>query len=948
MELWIGAVNLGFLYAFMTMGVYITFRIHDFPDITVDGSFTTGAATAAILIVSGVNPFIALVLAFAAGAVAGAITALIHTRLKINGLLAGILVMTGLYSINLHLMGRSNTPLLKQTTVLTYLEEINPGLPMELWVLIMLAVVMVIFWLITSYFFKTDLGIVMRATGNNPSMAAANAVNVNNMKVFGIALANGLVGISGGLVAQYQGFADIGMGIGTILIGLAAVIIGESILRLRSIYARILSVIIGSVIFRLMIAVALYVGMDPIDLKLLTAVFVLATLIISKSFSRKKIQGKQSQVLRFFAGGKGRRRVLALVVIGMVAALVLIGITPSSEFQKSHLKIGILQITDHALLNITRDSFIQEMERIGYTQGKNCTIETGNAHGDQPTVISIIDKYLREEMDIIVPISTPCTQATISRVKDRPVVFATVANPFIIGAGSSDTIHLPNVTGVYGWTPMDKMVEMARQILPDSQKVGAIWDPAHANSVFNVANLQKTLDTYADMTFEGVTITASTEVLQAAQSLVQEDIDVFILSPDNIVYSAFEAVVKAAKPRKVPIFLSDVERLKDGALGALGYDYTNSGIQAAHMVDRIIKGENPGKIPFERYSKLTVGVNLDVAREYNIQIPTQVMDQATMIWKDGRMVKYETDSAPTTKSPKRLALFLFSDYGTIMEVSRAVKEELKNSGMLQKHAIAIDEKNAQGEFYLAQSIAQDIVRQEYDYIITLSTPALQVTANANKKIPHIFGFVTDPYRMGVAENPRDHLPNITGVATFQPVESAIRAMRQLLPGAKKIGIVWNPAEACSEACTEKARESAKNYNFELLEATVSNTNEVMNALNSLLAREIDVFLTSGDNTVGMSVESIAFILKKKKIPYFTNAPSDIDRGAMVGIGADYFEVGRETAKTAVRVINGESPRDIPIKNYAPDKIFVNLALANEYGIAISDTFLAKASKIKRK
>ena len=285
MELWIGALNLGFLYAFMTMGVFITFRIHDFPDITVDGSFTTGAAVTATLMVWGLNPFAALFAAFFAGAAAGSITALIHTRMKINGLLAGILVMTGLYSINLHIMGRSNIPLLERNTLFTYLHKINPGLHGEVWTGLALAAVIALFWWITSLFFRTDMGIGMRVTGNNRDMAAAVGINADRMTVLGVALANGLVGVSGGFVAQYQGFADIGMGIGTIVIGLAGVIIGESVLRMRSIYAIILSVILGSVIFRQMIAAALYVGMNPIDLKLLTAAFVLVTLIVSKTIA---------------------------------------------------------------------------------------------------------------------------------------------------------------------------------------------------------------------------------------------------------------------------------------------------------------------------------------------------------------------------------------------------------------------------------------------------------------------------------------------------------------------------------------------------------------------------------------------------------------------------------------------------------------------------------------
>ncbi|MFH1742516.1 MAG: ABC transporter substrate binding protein [bacterium] len=957
MELWIGALNLGFLYAFMTMGVYITFRIHDFPDITVDGSFTTGAAVAAVLIVSGVNPFLALLAAFAVGAAAGCVTALMHTRLNVNGLLAGILVMTGLYSINLHIMGRSNIPLLKQTTLFTYLEKINPGLNMEIWICLAFSVVMILFWLVGALFFKTDFGISMRITGNNPTMAAATGVNVDRMKIFGVALANALVGVSGGLVAQYQGFADIGMGIGTIVIGLAAVIVGESILRVRSMFGRVLSVIIGSVIFRLMIAVALYVGMNPIDLKLLTAGFVLITLIISKTVGHRR-QGQETLAARMSNLSSVKR--FGLVFTGLVLSLVVAVVgyrhsKPATTDSSKHYKIGFLQVSDNGLLNITRDSFADEMKKIGYIHGENCTILLENANGDLPTVNTILDKFLQEDMDIIVPISTACTQATVNKVKDRPVVFATVANPFIIGAGESETEHLPNVTGVYGWAPMDKTIAIVRRILPGKLKIGAIWDPAHANSVFNVENLQKVIEADEDLTFLGATITSSSEVYQAAQSLVQKGIDVFVLSPDNIVYSAFEGVVKAAKTKNIPIFISDVERLGDGALGALGYDYTISGIQAAHLVDRILKGENPKDLPFERYKKLTFGLNLQVAQEIGLSIPPDLLTEATLVYDtDGKQRVVAPAEGSAQPSPQnvpsketRVVLFYFSDHSIITEAANGVCDELKESGTMKQHNISLDIKSAQGDLALAQSIAKDIVGQDYDYVISLTTPILQLMAQANKSIPQVFGAVTDPFRMGVANSPDDHIPNITGVATLQPVESTIKVMRELFPNAKRIGIVWNTGEACSEACTFAARKAAPKYNFELVEANVSSTGEVVQALSSILAKGIDVFITSGDNTVLMATESIGETLKRHKIPFFTNGPSDVEKGAFVSIGADYYQVGREVGKLAKRVMEGENPRDIPINACVPESMWVNLALAEVYGIKVPEEFLARAGKVLR-
>lgn len=634
MELWIGALNLGLLYAFMTMGVFITFRIHNFPDITVDGSLTTGAAVAAVLLVSGFNPFVAMLAAFAAGAAAGSITAVIHTRLNINGLLAGILVMTGLYSVNLHIMGRSNIPLLQQTTFVSLLKAIQPGINIEVLILLVLLAVIGLFWLLMSLFFKTDLGIAMRATGDNAVMAAAASVNVGRMQVFGVALANGMVALSGALIAQYQGFADIGMGVGTVVTGLAAVIVGESILKMRSIYAHIARVILGSVIFRLMIAFALYVGMDPIDLKLLTAVFVLITLVASKFTDRKDTAGWFRPDALWALCVKHRRAAVLGCILAFAAGSALFGFKyfkQAAGRQTGFRTIGVVQVEDNGLMNITRDSFVAEMERIGYRPGKNCRIDLQNANGDLPTVNAILDKFLQQGCDVIVTLSSNCTQAAIHKVKDRPVVFATVANPFILDAGKSDTEHLPNVTGVYGWTPMNRLMEAVRWIRPGKITIGTVYNPAFANAVFNLQMLRKALEAYkGEVTLVETTIAGSSELYQAALSLTQKNIDGFVLIPDNTVYAAFDSVVKAAASKKIPIFMSDVERLADGALFVLGYDYTSSGIQAAHLVDRILKGENPKDIPFERYSKLTRGINLKVAKELGIVIPPEITANATV------------------------------------------------------------------------------------------------------------------------------------------------------------------------------------------------------------------------------------------------------------------------------------------------------------------------------
>ena len=287
MNLWFGALSQGLIYSFLALGVYLSFRVLKFPDMTVDGSLVTGAAVTGILLVKGVNPILAIFLAVIAGSAAGLLTGLINTKLKIAPLLSGILMMTALYSINLHILGRSNLPLLRTRSLMTMIMQENLPVSRDIVHLIFFLLLVILIRMIIVWFLKTDLGLAFRATGDNPEMITAQGVNIHYTKILGLAIANGFVALSGSLVAQYQGFADVGMGIGMLVAGLASVVIGETLVHGLKIGKVISAVILGSVIFRLLIALALKAGLNPIDLKLVTAVFVLLALcfpLIKKFF----------------------------------------------------------------------------------------------------------------------------------------------------------------------------------------------------------------------------------------------------------------------------------------------------------------------------------------------------------------------------------------------------------------------------------------------------------------------------------------------------------------------------------------------------------------------------------------------------------------------------------------------------------------------------------------
>ena len=270
----------GLVYGFLAIGVYQTFRVLAFPDLTVDGSFPLGGAVVAVLIVGGINPWLATLAALGAGMCAGLGTALLNTKLRINALLAGILMMVALYSINLMIMGRANIPLLREITVFEQVSQflrIRTGVTLSI---VFMVVLTFIILAILNWFLRTEIGLALRATGDNAQMVRGLGADTDMTTILGVSISNGLVALSGALVAQNQGFTDVGMGIGMIVMGLASVIIGEGLFRPRGITTILLAAVGGTFAYRLFLGIALRLGLAPANLKLITALLVIVALAI--------------------------------------------------------------------------------------------------------------------------------------------------------------------------------------------------------------------------------------------------------------------------------------------------------------------------------------------------------------------------------------------------------------------------------------------------------------------------------------------------------------------------------------------------------------------------------------------------------------------------------------------------------------------------------------------
>lgn len=279
----LGTLEQSFIFAIMVLGVYLSYKILDFPDMTVDGSFPLGGAVASAILIKGGNPILALVVATLCGAIAGLITGMIHVKLKVTNLLAGIIVMTGLYSVNLRIMGKSNIPLFS----VKHLFNGNMIPIVTLVILLILAKITI------DYLLKTKFGFALKALGDNETLVISLGIDEKNLKIYGLMIANSFVALSGAILAQYQGFADVGMGTGTIITGLASIIIGEAIFKKRSFISMSMTVILGTIIYRIIIAMSLKLGMNASDLKLITSILVVGIIFLKEKKSLLGRGGKK-------------------------------------------------------------------------------------------------------------------------------------------------------------------------------------------------------------------------------------------------------------------------------------------------------------------------------------------------------------------------------------------------------------------------------------------------------------------------------------------------------------------------------------------------------------------------------------------------------------------------------------------------------------------------------
>jgi len=610
-----------------------------------------------------------------------------------------------------------------------------------------------------------------------------------------------------------------------------------------------------------------------------------------------------------------------------------------------HFKIGLAYFAPEPSWETCVKGLFDGLRNLGLEEGKNLEVRRAHAQAEIPNIPAMLQNFDGSDVDLIVAMTTPVISGSASLVKRKPVVLTYCSDPVAAGAGQSFTNHLPHMTGIGTFPPVQDMVNLIRGTISGIKTVGTIYNASEANSR-KVVEVARDLFAKAGIKLEEATVTSSSDVLQAAQALVSRSVQAFYVQGDNTVAQAFDVVVKAANDARLPLFNDDPDFAARGAVGCVGVGYYESGLAAARPIVRVLLGESPAGIPIENVSRKRVLLNEALAKKLGLTFPTAIVAEAAKEKATDPSAKASVQIKPPAR---RFQVDLIEYLETPnSEMARdGVLDGFKEAGWLRGVNFDLRLRNAQGDMSTLSSTVDASVTDNADLIIASSTPALQGALRRGRGRPLVFTLVANPVLAGAGKSDNDHQPFVTGSYLSSPFEEGLRRLKACLPGTKRIGTLFVPAEVNSVYYKEQLEATAKKLQLELETLGVSSSGEVPDGALALCGRNIDVFCQISDNLTGASFASIAQVAKQSRIPLIAFASGQARKGAFMALSTDYYDNGVASAHLAMRVLNGENPAKIPFEPVLKTRFIVNLGAARQLGITIPESLLKSADEIIR-
>jgi ABC-type uncharacterized transport system substrate-binding protein len=563
--------------------------------------------------------------------------------------------------------------------------------------------------------------------------------------------------------------------------------------------------------------------------------------------------------------------------------------------------VGLLYFGPNPIFDLAIAGVREALADAGFVEGQNLVLRCLHPNNDMSLLPQVAGQLAGQDLDLLIPLSTPCLGATLAKAGKTPVVFGIVSAPLEAGAGTSYAEHLPRVTGAVWTAPNPALFQRLRELYPACRNVGVIYNPSEANSR-REKERAKTLLAEQGMTLVERTVSSSSEVPQALQSLLAAPVDAVFGMADNTVVSAFAGLAQICRRERIPLLADDNSLMGSGALFTCGASPPGEGRHCGRLAARVLLGESPAGIPFEPSTETQTAVDLAAAAALGVTLPATLLREASV---------YHHVSARHGR-PFRLAMVSLVQNPLLETAAQGVLRGLGEAGFKETEDYTVTPYNAQGEIAQLPALLDAARTAAPDLIVTLTTPALLAAAQRGADVPIVFAVASDPAALGLF-TPENRPAHITGVHDDPPVERLLEMARRHDPRLSAVGILYDPAQANSLISVKKLRRVCLERGVTLHEATAATVSELPAAAQSVIQRRVGAILLSADNLVVTGFPAILNAAKSAGVPIYATDPGLVKQGAAGAVGDSYAAWGVQAGHLAAKVLAGCRPSDLPVE-----------------------------------
>jgi ABC-type uncharacterized transport system substrate-binding protein len=658
---------------------------------------------------------------------------------------------------------------------------------------------------------------------------------------------------------------------------------------------------------------------------------------------------------------------LAILLILLASAVLLLtdrerprgSSETDAESSEKIRSIALFQHVSQATLEEGAQGVLAGLAGAGYEEGQTIRIHRYNAEGDAATSNTIARAIISGDHDLIITLSTPSLQAiaAANREAKRLHVFGLVSDPVAAGVGivrDDPMKHPPYMVGHGTMQPVAESFRMAQRLAPRLARVGVAWNPSEANSEA-CTKIARSVCKELSIELLEANVDGSAAVKEAAASLVGRGAEAVWVGGDNTVLAALDAAIGPARAAGVPVFTNIPGSVEQGALFDLGANYQQVGESTGRLAARVLDGESPATMPilYEVPVELWINRVALAALRGGWSFPPEIDAKADLVVEKGGPVRRHPRpevAARASKASKpsrtwKVGMAGYSESAVMEDMLEGLRRGFSESGLVDGQDYSTTFRSAQGDIATLNSLFDELNGNDSDLVLSISTPALQTALQKVQRKPVVFAGVLDPIAAGAGKSDSNHRPNVTGVYLTFPYAPMARTIREVLPKARRVGTLFTPGEVNSNLAKQKFEEVLKSDGLELVSVAVNGPTEVSDAALSVCQSGVDVFCQIADNLSNASFPAIARACEMAKTPLFSFSPFQVKAGAMLGLGIDFAENGRETALLAAEVIRGKDPSRIPFRVTTRTRRSVNLDKARRFGVTVPAEWVKTADEV---